>query len=55
MLQKLGAEIVAETEFVEDNLREKIWMIKINLLNPFPTYSMLKAMLKKSVDPKSKL
>jgi len=30
-------------------------MIKINLLNPFPTYSMLKEMMKKSVVPTPKL
>lgn len=55
MLQKLGAEIVNEAEYTEDGLNEKIWMIKINLLNPFPTYTMLKAMMKKTVDPKPKL
>ena len=36
---KLGAECVAE--ITADN--EKIWMIRINLENPFPSYSMLKA------------
>ena len=39
MLMKLGAECVAE--ITADN--EKIWMIRINLENPFPSYSMLKA------------
>ncbi len=55
ILQKLGAEIVNEAEYTEDGLKEKIWMIKINLLNPFPTYQMLKLMMKKTVEPKPKL
>ncbi len=55
MMLKLGAEVVNEIEFVEGEFREKIWLIKINLINPFPTYSMLKAMSTKKVDPKPKI
>lgn len=55
MLQKLGADIVNQVEYTEDGLKEKMWMIKINLINPFPSYQMLKSMMKKTVEPKPKL
>ena len=39
MLMKLGAECLAETEMGN----EKLWMIRIDLTKPFPSYSMLKS------------
>ena len=50
MLQKLGAEVLAEV----DCENEKMWMIRIDLTKPFPTYSMIKQMTK-AKQPKAKL
>lgn len=50
MLQKLGAEVLAEADC--DN--EKMWMIRIDLHKPFPTYSMIKQMTT-AKQPKAKL
>lgn len=49
MLQKLGAEVVGEAMIETETGKEKLWMIKINLLNPFPSLSMLKAMAQSKV------
>ena len=43
MLVDLGAEVLAEVE-VEGEKDEKLWMIRIDLRRPFPTYAMLEAM-----------
>lgn len=50
MLLKLGAEVLAEVDC--DN--EKMWMIRIDLRRPFPSYSMIKEMTKPKA-PKAKL
>ena len=42
MLKQLGAEVLGEVS-VENN-QEKLWMIRIELANPLPTYKMLMAM-----------
>jgi hypothetical protein len=47
MVQKLGAEVVGEAEFVDGEFREKFWMIRMDFSKPFPTYSMLKQMTQK--------
>lgn len=56
MLVKLGAEVLAEV----DCENEKMWMARIDLTKPWPSYSMLKQMeaahrTNKNKEPKAKL
>ena len=54
MLLKLGAEVLAETT-VDGDENEKLWMIKLDLTKPFPTFGMLEAMTKKVPAPRPSL
>jgi hypothetical protein len=53
MLLKLGAEVLAEV----DCENEKMWMVRVDLTRPWPSYSMIKQMTeaKKKKQPKAKL
>jgi hypothetical protein len=45
MLKQLGAEVLGEVSV--ENGAEKLWMIRIDLANPFPTYKVLMSMTQK--------
>lgn len=49
MLVKLGAEVLAEV----DCENEKLWMIRIDLTKPWPSFSMLKELTKINAKKKS--
>lgn len=58
MLKQLGAEVLAETTVETEKGMEKVWMIRIDLDNPFPSMSMMKAMAKnkqRSKEPRASL
>ena len=42
MLFALGAEVIAEVE-VQGEKDEKLWMTRMDLTKPFPSYKMLEA------------
>jgi hypothetical protein len=42
ILQQLGAEVVKECELVDGDVREKFWLMKIDLAKTTFTYSKLK-------------
>ncbi len=46
MLKKLGAEELGHTTVKTSSGEEHVWMIRIDLRAPFPSYSMLNAMIK---------
>lgn len=52
MLKQLGAEVLAETTVVTEAGEEKVWMIRVDLDNPLPSMSMMKAMAKNKQRPK---
>ena len=39
LLQRLGAEILAETEVMGTEGKHKMWMIRIDFSKPFPSYN----------------
>ena len=55
MLMKLGSEIVGETIVEAGDKVEKIWMTRLDLSKPFPSYSMIEAMTQKKPQEKASL
>jgi hypothetical protein len=41
LLLRLGAEIMADVEVVGSGGKQKMWMIRIDLTKPFPSYTQL--------------
>ncbi len=46
MLKMLGGRVVSETLMEFGEIKEKMWMINIDLRKPFPNYKECKAMIK---------
>ena len=55
MLMKLGSEVVGETVVEAGDKVEKIWMTRLDLTKPFPSYAMIEAMTQKKPKEKAAL
>jgi len=52
LLLRFGAEIVAETEVVGIGGKHKMWMIRIDLRKPMPSFTQMTQMLSQKAKPK---